>query len=238
MTEVKANYDETWKEITGKYFELFLMFFYPKIHQQINWQRKPISLDKELEKITASAKTQKRHADKLFKVWLKDNQEIWILIHIEVQSQYDKEFPQRMFIYNYRAFDLYNQPVISLAILGDESKSWYPNSYQYGMGNSELIFKFSTVKLLDYKWEELEQNNNVFAIVVMAHLKTKATNNNLTLREEWKSHLSRLLYQRGYNQKEIADLLKVIDLMMSLPKELQISFEEKLTNYQEGQKMP
>jgi hypothetical protein len=202
MNEIKANYDETWKEIT------------------------------------ASAETEKRHADKLFQVWLKDNQEIWLLIHIEVQSQYDKEFPKRMFIYNYRAFDLYNKPVISLAILGDENKSWYPNSYQYGMENSELNFKFSTVKLLDYKWEELEENNNVFAIVVMAHLKTKATNSNLSLREQWKINLSKLLYERGYNKKEIADLLKVIDLMMSLPPELQISFEEKLTNYQEKQKMP
>ena len=163
---------------------------------------------------------------------------MWILIHIEVQSQYDKDFPKRMFIYNYRAFDLYNKPVISLAILGDKTKSWRPNSYEYGMGESQVKINFSIVKLLDYKWEELEQNNNVFAIVVMAHLKTKATNKNLTLREQWKWNLARLLYQRGYNKKEIADLYKVIDLMMSLPKELQISFEEKLTNYQEEQKMP
>jgi hypothetical protein len=84
-------------------------------------------------------------------VWLLDNQEVWILIHVEVQSQYDKEFSQRMFIYNYRAFDLYQKPVISLAILGDETKSWRPSSYQYGLGNSQLTFNFSIVKLLDYQ---------------------------------------------------------------------------------------
>jgi hypothetical protein len=171
-------------------------------------------------------------------VWLLDNREIWILIHVEVQSQYDKEFAQRMFIYNYRAFDLYQKPVISLAILGDETKTWRPNSYQYGLGNSQLLFNFSIVKLLDYQWEDLEQNNNVFAIVVMAHLKTKATTSNLSDRQQWKWNLSRLLYERGYNRKEIADLYKVIDLMMALSKELQSSFEERLANYQEGIKMP
>ena len=119
-------------------------------------------------------------------MWLLDEQEIWILIHIEIQSQYDREFTKRMFIYNYRAFDLYNKPVISLAILGDETPSWRPNLYEYGLEESEMKFKFSIVKLLDYKWEELSNNKNPFAIIVMAHLKTKSTNSNLNEREKWK----------------------------------------------------
>jgi hypothetical protein len=232
------SYDETWKEAIGDYFDSFLAFFYPQVYQQIDWTKTPISLDKELEQITASAESKTRHADKLFQVWLLDNQEIWILIHVEVQSQYDKEFSQRMFIYNYRAFDLYQKPVISLAILGDETKSWRPNSYQYGFGSSQLIFNFSIVKLLDYQWEELEQSNNIFAIVVMAHLKTKATNSNLSAREQWKWNLARLLYERGYNRKEIVDLYKVIDLMMALSEDLQLSFDQKFANYQEERKMP
>ena len=237
MTAITANYDEPWKEAIGDYFELFLSFFYPQIHQEINWNQPPISLDKELEQIIPLAETEKRYADKLFKVWLLDEQEVWILIHIEVQSQYDQNFRQRMFIYNYRAFDLYHQPVISLAILGDESQSWRPQVYQYGIGESQLFFQFSIVKLLDYQWEELETNNNPFSIIVMAHLKTQATTNNLTEREQWKWNLSRLLYKRDYNRKQIADLYKVIDFMMTLSEELQYSFEEKLTQYQEERKM-
>ncbi|MFM6816145.1 MAG: hypothetical protein ACKPKB_08025, partial [Dolichospermum sp.] len=89
-----------------------------------------------------------------------------------------------------------------------------------------------------YQWEELEQSNNIFAIVVMAHLKTKATNSNLSAREQWKWNLARLLYERGYNRKEIVDLYKVIDLMMALSEDLQLSFDQKFTNYQEERKMP
>ncbi|BAB74310.1 all2611 [Nostoc sp. PCC 7120 = FACHB-418] len=74
--------------------------------------------------------------------------------------------------------------------------------------------------------------------MVMAHLRTKATNSNLSAREQWKWNLARLLYERGYNRKEIVDLYKVIDLMMALSPDLQLSFEEKLANYQEERKMP
>ena len=100
MSDITANYDETWKEAISQYFELFMQFFYPQIYQHIDWSKTPIPLDKELEQITASSDTEKRYADKLFQVWLLNSQIIWILIHIEVQSQYDKHFPQRMFIYN------------------------------------------------------------------------------------------------------------------------------------------
>ena len=238
MTEATANYDQTWKEAIGQYFESFLQFFYPKIYEQIDWSKTPISLDKELEQITASSQTKKRYADKLFQVWLLNNEIIWILIHIEVQSQYDKQFPQRMFIYNYRSFDLFNKPVISLAILGDENKSWRPNSYEYGLGDSEVKIKFSIVKLLDYQWEELAASNNLFAIIVMAHLKTKVTTKDLTQREQWKWNLVRPLYQKGLTKFDIINLVKFIDKMMTLPPPLQLEFNHKLEQYEKELNMP
>ncbi|MBE9220133.1 RpnC/YadD family protein [Dolichospermum flos-aquae] len=238
MTEITANYDETWKEAIGEYFELFLQFFYPEIHQQIDWTKQPISLDKELEQITASSQTEKRYADKLFQVSLLNNEIIWILIHIEVQSQYDKQFSQRMFIYNYRSYDLFHKPVISLAILGDENKNWRPNSYEYGLGNSRVKMEFSIVKLLDYEWEYLNTNDNLFATIVMAHLKTKATTSNLTAREQWKWSLVRALYQRGLTRFDIINLVKIIDKMMTLPLPLQTAFETKLDDYEQELNMP
>ena len=160
MSEINANFDEPWKEAITEYFPECLKFFFPEIYQQIDWTKPPIALEQELEQITANSTTKKRYADKLFKVWLLDQREIWILIHIEVQSQYDTEFPLRMFIYNYRAFDLYNKPVISLAILGDERPHWRPNNYNYGLGGCQVNIDFLTSKLLDYnsKWEDLVQS--------------------------------------------------------------------------------
>ncbi|MFM6513052.1 MAG: hypothetical protein ACKPH4_03475, partial [Microcystis panniformis] len=229
MNPTTANYDEPWKEALSEYFEAFLYFFFPEVHQLIDWTKIPESLEKELKRITASARTKKRFADKLYKVWLLRGEEIWILIHIEIQSQYEENFPQRMYIYNYRAFDLYQKPVISLAILGDERVNWRPDSYNYTIAGCEVSLKFPTVKLLDYEesWSELEASSNPFAIIVMAHLKTKATTGKLPQPEQWKWKLIRGLYEKEFERERIIKLFEIIDNMMTLSPELQSSLESK-----------
>ena len=193
-----------------------------------------------MQQITASSDTDKCIADKLYQVWLLDNQEIWILIHVEVQSQYDIKFSQRIYIYNYRAFDLYHKPVVSLAVLGDERKKWRPNSFSYGFAGSEVTIKFSIVKLLDYesRWAELESSLNPFAMIVMAHLKTKATTRNPEQREVWKWSLIRGLYDRGLTREKIIKLFQIIDRMMTLPSFLQESLDFKIQQFEEERTMP
>jgi hypothetical protein len=240
LSEVNADYDNPWKEALGEYFQSFLEFFFPQVYALVDWSRKPQSLDKELQQITPASDSGLRVVDKLFQVWQTNNQQAWILIHIEVQSQEKSNFSQRMYIYNYRGFDLYCKPVISLAVLGDEVSSWRPSSYGYSLGGCEVSLKFPIVKLLDYQtqWEKLEQSLNPFAIIVMAHLKTKATTAKLPEREQWKWRLVRRLYERSYERQRIIKLFQVIDQMMTLPKELQQSFEERLNRYEEERKMP
>jgi hypothetical protein len=79
MNPTTANYDESWKEALSEYFEAFLCFFFPEVHQLIDCTKLPESLEKELKRITASAKTKKRFADKLYKVWLLSGEEVWRL---------------------------------------------------------------------------------------------------------------------------------------------------------------
>ncbi|EFA69792.1 hypothetical protein [Cylindrospermopsis raciborskii] len=117
--------------------------------------------------------------------------------------------------------------MISLAILGDERADWQPESYNHNIGGCEVTLKFPIVKLLSYeaKWSELEESNNPFAIIVMAHLKTKATTRNLGEREKWKWSLIRGLYDKGFDREQIIRLFGIIDIMMELPKKLQESLD-------------
>ena len=240
MNAITANYDESWKEALSEYFDSFLDFFFSPIYQQIDWTKIPQSLDKELQQITASSDTEKCIADKLYQVWLLDQQEIWILIHIEIQSQYDRDFSQRMYIYNYRAFDLYQKPVVSLAILGDERVNWRPNRYEFKFGGYELMLNFPMVKLLDYdsRWEDLVLSTNPFAMIVMAHLKTKATTANPEQRAESKWLLVRGLYDRGLEREQIIKLFQIIDRMMTLPNPLQQNLDFKIQKFEEERTMP
>ncbi|WP_346341668.1 transposase [[Phormidium] sp. ETS-05] len=209
------------------------------MHRLIDWSKGYKSLDKELQQITPTATSGEREGDKLFQVWQHNGDETYILIHVEVQSQEDPEFSERMYVYHYRSFDIHKK-VISLAILGEDRSSWRPKSYSYELADCGVTFKFPTAKLLDYEsqWSTLEASLNPLAFLVMAHLRTKATTGNAEERETRKWELVQNLYQRGYTENDIIKLFRLLDWMMTLPESLQQSFDTKLQTYQESRKMP
>src|SRR5258708_7928537 len=127
-----------------------MAFFFPHAHAEIDWSRGFEFLDKELQQIVREAEQGRRTVDKLVKVWLRDGQEKWILIHVEVQSQEESDFPLRMYVYNYRVFDRYNRIVVSLAILGDERAGWRPDSFSYSLWGCTVGIQVPVIKLLDY----------------------------------------------------------------------------------------
>jgi hypothetical protein len=159
---VMSEYDSPWKESLEVYFEPFLSLCFPAVHREIDWSKGYVSRDKELQKLLAESETGKRIVDKLIQVWRKSGAEAWILIHVEVQSQPEARFAERMFVYYYRLRDRYNRRVVSLAVLGDERASWRPDRYRHELCGCELEFRFPIVKLIDYAehTEELEQTDN------------------------------------------------------------------------------
>jgi len=239
MTEQRTDYDSPWKEVIELYFPRFLEFFFPLAYAEIDWTRPHEFLDQELQQLEPDAEIGKRLVDKVAKVWLLDGEEAWVLVHVEVQGYYDKEFANRMYIYNYRLFDRHKQRVISLAVLADEETNWRPSSYSYQLGGCRVSLEFPMVKLLDYEtqWKTLEEATNPFGVVVMAHLRTKATHRNPESRLQWKLSLTRRLYERGYSREDIFGLFRFIDWVMVLPKELARSFKQEVRSYEEVNRM-
>lgn len=239
MTNPQAEYDSPWKEILEQFFEAFTALFVPQAHAEINWERGYESLDTELQQVTLDAEIGERIADKLIKVWLLDGEEAWVLVHIEVQSQYQSNFAKRMYVYNSRLFNKYDRRVASIAILGDEQPNWRPNSYASLLFGCRASLEYPIVKLLDYEaqWSQLEQSSNPFAIVVMAHLKAKETRQNPQSRRQWKMTLARRLFERGYTREDVIGLYRFIDWVMRLPEGLERDFREEFKLYQEENRM-
>jgi hypothetical protein len=240
MPELRDEYDTPWKDVIEAYFEDFIGFFFPKIHAEIDWSRGYDFLDQELSQVVRDAELGKRWADKLVKVWKRSGEETWVLAHIEVQSQEESNFSERIFVYYYRLRDKYNREIVSLVILGDDRETWRPQSFQAGIWGCQVRFEFPIIKLLDYepKWAELETHRNPFALVVMAHLKTKETRNNAPARKEWKFRLTRRLYEQGYERQDILNLFRFLDWMLELPEPLKQAFRTELAQYEQEQKMP
>ncbi|NGZ07720.1 MAG: hypothetical protein G8237_15375, partial [Magnetococcales bacterium] len=196
-----TEYDSPWKEILKAYFKDFMAFFLPEAHDGIDWRNPPEFLDTELDRITRKAESGNRRVDLLVKVWLLDGHELWVLIHVEIQGNRDSDFAERMFTCQYRAFDLYKRPVVSMAILADEEGSWRPSSFGYQMWGSRVSFQFNAIKLLDYlnRLDLLESSSNPFAVVTLAHLTGKQTKNQPAERFRQKMRITRMLYERGFS---------------------------------------
>ncbi len=235
----KDAYDSPWKGIIDRYFPAFIAFFFPEIYREVDWSHGYEILDKELEKITRDAELGKRHADKLIKVRRLNGEEQVVYIHVEVQAQRQKIFDHRMYVYNYRVYDRYRQPVVSLAILADDHPEWRPRGYTYELWGCKFGLEFPVVKLWDYNeaWDELAPSTNPFATVVMAHLKTLATREDPDARFRWKMFIFRRLYESGYDRQEILDLLWFVDWIMWLPPELKQQFEGTIEAYEAEKQM-
>lgn len=234
------DYDGAWKEALETYFEDFMTFFLPVAHAEIDWVRGYTFLDQELSQIVQDAELGKRRVDKLVQVWRRDGVAVWVLVHIEIQSQHDAEFAERMYVYHYRIYDRYRRPVCSVAILGDEAPRWRPARFGYELWECEIAFRFPVVKLVDYneKWAELEASANPFATVVMAHLKTQATAHDDRARQAWKLALMRRLYRLGYRRNDVIRLYRFIDWLMQLPKSLDQELWQTIKQEEGEQTMP
>ncbi|MEY3870321.1 MAG: hypothetical protein RLZZ338_4215 [Cyanobacteriota bacterium] len=240
MIEPRDEYDNPWKEAISIYFQPFIELLFPDVNAIVDWKRDYEFLDTVLQQVTRDDEIGERTADKLVKVWLKDGTETWILIHVEVQSQYQANFAERMYVYNSRIFGVYRQKVLSLAVLADDSPTWYPTQFEYNIGGCQVLLKFVVTKLLDYQqqWNALEQSLNPFSAIIMAHLKTQGTRQKPEDRLQWKLRIIKGLYQQGNSREDIRELFRLIDWLMALPQPLDNSFQTEIKRFEEEKIMP
>ena len=231
----KISFDNSWKEILEFFFEPSMAFLFPEAHAEIDWSKGFQFLDQEFRQALEEAKLKKRFVDKLVRAWLKQGKEVWVLIHIEVQSQRKKNFAHRMFLYNTLIYQRHNRPVATLVVLGDKYPNWKPDVFGYNLFGNKMLFQFSTVKLLDYKsrWDLLEKSTNLFAIVVMAHLKTLETYGKAADRAQWKFEICRLMLKKGFSKEIIHRLFIFIEMIMVLPDEIEREFQKQIYSYED-----
>src|ERR1700678_1449755 len=104
---MKAKYDILWKGMLERVFDDFLRFVFPDADLRFDMKKGFTYLDKELAMLYPNPDdgTDTRFVDKLVRVYTLDGKEKFLLVHVEVQGNYDKTFTARMFKYFYRVYD-------------------------------------------------------------------------------------------------------------------------------------
>ncbi len=81
--------------LLGQCFSDFLDFFFPALSCDIQRGRYDF-LDDELQSLSRGIGIGRRIADRLVKVYLHDDTEMWFLVHVEIQGKADMHFEERM----------------------------------------------------------------------------------------------------------------------------------------------
>lgn len=228
----RSNSDIYWKGILEDLFADFLRFFYPNADELFDIKRGFEFLDKELEQlIPENDPKHPKFVDKLVKVFTREGKEEWILIHIEVQGYKGKQdFASRMFTYFYRIRDSYNNRVRSIAIFTDSNRRFHPTEYRYQEGDTSVVFKFTTYKIIEQDLKVLEQSENPFAVVILtvrlalqSEKLEKEDYFNLTL------NLVRRLYRKGFERRKVIQLLRFIRLYVNFDEpEINSKFDREI----------
>ncbi len=234
------QFDSPWKEAIERHFADFLQFFFPVAHAQVDWSQPVLFLDKELQALMRDADLGTRYVDKLVQLTRLDGQSERVYVHVEVQGSEQAEFAERMFVYHYRLYDRYRLPIASLAVLADERPNWRPGKFGYEVFGCRLGLHYPVAKLLDWSGSEarLEDSDNPFAMVTLAHLATRATRTDMQSRYETKKLLVRRLYRSGRKRQQVIDLVWILDWMMRLPKELEGQWRHDVQILEEEISMP
>ncbi len=224
-----VDQDGLWKKVIGELFEDFLLFFKPELHSQVDFTKEAEFLQQELFQKIMNKKKGRRWADQLVKVHLKDGEEKWVLVHVEVQSDNEEDFAERMFQYFYRIYDRYYKEIVAIAIMTSPYQSTFPTQFHYSYFGTELHYAYSNRRLNDYDNEELEKSDKLFSKVVLAAKYMNDTRGDMDKRYTFKMKLMReILKSDSYSHTEILAVFYFIDYLLRLPKELTEQFYDTM----------
>ena len=237
----REDYDGPWKNFIEAHFPQLITFFVSAAADEIDWTKKPVSLNTELRRLRRGNEAGDQRVDALFQVFLKNGDSRYVLVHIEVQSTRDHNLPDRMYEYAYRVWDRHRQRVAGIVILADTGPRFeQPSEFGWELWGTKMAYNFPVIRLLDLAQDrqKLEESSNVFAVATLAQLDAKATRDDPEARLDAKRKLIRRLYEKRYSREEIVSLFQLIDWMLHLPDEQAIIFEADLESMEAEHQMP
>jgi hypothetical protein len=228
--------------VVARYFPEFMAFYFPGAHAQIDWRQDYAFLTQELQSVAPAPAQPTQSVDQLVRVMLHSGEEKRIYIHIETGCAGQAalaELAEHMFVHHCRIYDLFRQPIASLALVAHGGVAREPSVFGYDALGCQVEICFPTVRLGDFagREQQLRTEQNLFALVTLGHLLTLASGADMAQRFAHKWELVQLLFVRGWERQRVLDLFLVLDAMMGLPPRLAYRLWRNIETLEEQQIM-
>ena len=170
VLEKKTDYidhDRLFKELIQTFFQNFIEGFFPKESCFINFSSVKFL---EQDVFTDILRGDKRRIDILAEVKIKGQDQL-ILIHIEPQSSYQKEFHERMFIYCSRLYEKYRKPILPIAVFSYNDKRDVPEQFTIEVPTLQVVnFQYFQLHLIKKNWRTFIGNENPVAAALLSKM--------------------------------------------------------------------
>ena len=200
--------DRSWRDVLTENVDDAILFFKPDIAADRDYDKKPLLLPTEFPAIGGDSDKGMRNSDIGLSISLKSGIDQRLAFHIEQQHAHDKDFALRMFQGYYRMSDKLQIPVTSLAIFtGNLSPIAVYATACYG---TELSFKYNVYHVASVDVKELERDERIFALVVLAARRMLDAGGDPEKRGLYSMELLKLMRERGYDAKRMRSLQKFV----------------------------
>ncbi|WP_245741990.1 Rpn family recombination-promoting nuclease/putative transposase [Anaerobacillus arseniciselenatis] len=180
MCDVRNDHDRWFKELITTFFEEFIHAFFHDVYEHLDFTHVTFL---QQEVFTDIIKGNKGTVDLLVETKLK-GEDALIVVHIESQSSYEKDFNDRMFVYFSRLYEKYRRPIVPIAVFSydkiKEEKDHLNISFPF---KNVLTFNYYTLQLKRKNWREFINKPNEAALALlgkMAMMITKKRKSNLS----------------------------------------------------------
>ncbi|UZH06081.1 Rpn family recombination-promoting nuclease/putative transposase [Heyndrickxia coagulans] len=161
------DHDRLFKELIQTFFEEFMDAFFPEESVGIDFSHVKF-LSQELHSDIATG--EQKRVDILAET-KRRGEETVILIHIESQSYYQKNFPERMYDYFSMIRQKYRKPILPIAIFSYNNQKETPDFYTYQFHNLEILrFHYLQVHLIRKNWKDYIRSNNPVAAALLSKM--------------------------------------------------------------------
>ncbi len=162
-----VKHDQLFKELIGNFFEDFIEVFFPEFHTEIDFTTiKPLSE----ELFTDLIDGENRRVNLVIEAKLRDEATL-IVIHVEPQSSYQKDFNQRMFLYFCLLYKKYRKPILPVAVFSYDYQRLEKDQFNIEIPNFQVLsFNFLMLELKKKNWREYLRSNNSVAAALLSKM--------------------------------------------------------------------
>ncbi len=228
MDDQNSRPDLLWKDLVTEFHEDAVLFFFGKeLHEAIDFSIDPVFLEQEFNDVFTGNDPTKKIADKVILYRLKDGTERILILHIEFQGEFDKNFVERMFwYYIFIAAKYKTTDITALAIYTDATKPKIYDTFEVSHFGTKMMYQFNTYIIRDQNETDLLASTSPFGLAVLACLGLIKIGVDENKKTAFKKKLAEIVFQKQFEQKKFFRLLNFVRKLIKLSKANESDFEK------------